>query len=343
MNHQKNQTPLEDYDRCKQSLEHLFTPYIRVIPDNNWSKIKAIWIPLLHHDYQQKSEKSHAIIITKQKTDQFGTVQGYLTAPNENYIPYQTTFFNPALTDDQIIDLIQQADNNIVQTVQVFGHTTPSTIVRTIKIGFTNTGMQICINYDHNDKIVDAFPIFGSNLHQNSWASQPQVIPQAAQKSEKTSPAYRSIIIKYNQATNSYIPTEPISYDFYLLYLLLQDATSSDIFADLQHWINNSSMQCLATCRLFLHKNKRHVELFAIYDLIDTENLCLPKSPQLIISMQQCIDFIKQASSMHSRSTQQFFIAIDDQHNVHLTDNLQSIIKKSFWQSMSKRMIGLFS
>lgn len=143
----------------KLKLDGLFHPITRVIPTDDWSKIKALWIPLLHHDYLNQLERSENITILEPSTDKFGTVQGYLTAPHENYIPYLTTFFNSKWTKNFVIEQIVQAYNNIIESVHtiVDDH---DTIIKKIVIGKTNQKMMIKMILDENDNVVDASPLF---------------------------------------------------------------------------------------------------------------------------------------------------------------------------------------
>ncbi len=147
----------------KQSLENLFNPLIRVVPEKDWSKIKAIWIPLLHHDYNNRLEKSGAIIITQKSIDKFGTVQAYVSASNENYIPYLTTFFNPNFTQEEVLEKIVQAQANILITENIVTDSTGELIIRKTKIGVAKSGMMITIVFDQAEKIIDAFPIFNTH------------------------------------------------------------------------------------------------------------------------------------------------------------------------------------
>ena len=147
----------------KQSLENLFNSLIRVVPEKDWSKIKAIWIPLLHHDYKNSLEKSGAIIIAQKSIDKFGSVQGYLSASNENYIPYVTTFFNPDFTQDQVLEKIVQARANVLVTESIVTDATGERIVRKTMIGVAKSGMMITIITNQDDKIIDAFPIFNTH------------------------------------------------------------------------------------------------------------------------------------------------------------------------------------
>ena len=146
----------------KQSLEHLFNPLIRVIPEKDWSQIKAIWIPLLHHDYKNTLEKSGEIFILQKAIDRFGTEQGYLTASNENYIPYLTTFFNPLFTQDQVLEKIVQAHQNILTTQSIITDATGERIIRKTMIGVDKSGIMMTIVTNQDDKIIDAFPIFNN-------------------------------------------------------------------------------------------------------------------------------------------------------------------------------------
>lgn len=157
---------IEPCQRFKQSLDALFNPFIRVVPENDWSKIKAIWIPFLHHDANNQLQKSEKITILQQATDKFGTIQGYLTAPNENYIPYLTTFFNPALTQDQVIEKILQAHKNILETENIVTDATGDRIIRKTVIGVAKSGMMISIVTNQDNKIIDAFPFFDSDSTQ---------------------------------------------------------------------------------------------------------------------------------------------------------------------------------
>ena len=155
-----DQNQIEIQERFKQSLESLFNPFIRVVPEKDWSKIKAIWIPFLHHDTSRQLEKSEKITILEPTIDKFGTIQGYLLALNENYIPYLTTFFNPDFTQDEVIEKILQADQNILETESVVTDATGEKTIRKTMIGITKSGMLISIVKNQDDKIIDAFPIF---------------------------------------------------------------------------------------------------------------------------------------------------------------------------------------
>ena len=155
-----NKQSTESKEQFKQSLEPLFNPFIRVIPEKDWSKIKAIWIPFLHHDYNNQLEKSEKITLLEPTVDKFGTVQGYLLASNENYIPYLTTFFSPSWTQNKVVEKILQAHKNILETELVVSNPANEKIIRKTVTGIAKSGMLISITTNNDDKIIDAFPIF---------------------------------------------------------------------------------------------------------------------------------------------------------------------------------------
>ena len=140
-------------------IESMFNPIVRVIPADDWSKIRAIWIPLLHHDYRNQLQRSEKIKILEQKTDKFGTIQGYLTAPNENYIPYLTTFFNPTWSTTLIEEYILQAFHNQVELIQSVIDE-DGIIIKKIIIGKTKINMLITIHLNQQGNIIDAAPLF---------------------------------------------------------------------------------------------------------------------------------------------------------------------------------------
>ena len=145
----------------KMLIDGLFNPIIRVIPAHDWSKIKAIWIPLLHHDYDNQLARSERITILRSRIDKFGTMQGYLTAPNENYIPYLTTFFNPTWTQDFVIEQILQAHSNVIESIATLVDDDDNErIVRQLFLGKTKLGMFIKITLNDKKNIIDASPIF---------------------------------------------------------------------------------------------------------------------------------------------------------------------------------------
>ncbi|MBP6870027.1 hypothetical protein KBC04_04040 [Candidatus Babeliales bacterium] len=148
------------YQSIQQNLEALFNPFIRVVPEKDWSEIKAIWIPFLHHDYKNELQKSEKIMILQPSVDKFGSIQGYLLARNENYIPYLTTFFSPQLTQFEVIELILQAQQTILETQLIVSNVEDQAVIRKSVIGAAKSGMLITITTDKHDKIIDAFPLF---------------------------------------------------------------------------------------------------------------------------------------------------------------------------------------
>ncbi len=173
--------------------------------------------------------------------------------------------------------------------------------------------------------------------------------PQAQQPPIKIDP---SIVITYNQITQSYTASQPMSYDFYLLFLLFTQSSCAKAPADKEpqtsakSWIQfckSSSIKCLATSQLFIHKNNGYIELFSIYDLTNTDDLCLPKSPKYIMTTKNFINFMIQKSQIYKQRPPQFFIVIDAQGHAHATTDLDSLKKLSFFGALQKTLAGIFS
>lgn len=171
----------EKIEQIKHNLDALFNPFIRVVPEKDWSQIKAIWIPFLHHDYNNQLEKSEKIKILEPVRDKFGTVKGYLTAPNENYIPYLTTFFNPTLTQDQVIEKILQAEQNILEIESIVTDTKTEKIIKKTFIGIAKSSMFISLTTDQDNKIINAFPIFHTDF-----------TPEFPDQSKNNNPAHKT-------------------------------------------------------------------------------------------------------------------------------------------------------
>lgn len=174
-------------------------------------------------------------------------------------------------------------------------------------------------------------------------------ISQAEHITIKTDP---SIVISYNQIIESYIAVQPMTYDFYLLFLLCTQSSCAKAPADKEpqisakSWIQfskSSSVKCLVTSHLFINKNNGYIELFSMYDLTNTDDLCLPKAPKYIMTTKNFINFMIQRSQIYKQKPDQFFIAIDDQGHAHLTTDLQSLKKVSFLSTLQKKLAGIFS
>lgn len=349
----------ESHSHLQQNLDALFNPMIRVVPEKDWSKIKAIWIPFLHHDAHNLLEKSEKITILQPETDKFGTVQGYLTAPNENYIPYITTFFNPAWTHEQVLERIIQAHNNILAVEHTVTNNSGEKIIRQTTIGVAKSGMMIAITTNEDYQIIDAAPIF--HIDDNIESSR---FKRTSQETIVSTPASNEqlITIKYNPIIKRYVATQPMSYDFYLLYALFMqsscapDPTKSYLGRGLadkesqnstKSWIQfckTSSTSSVATTQLFIHKNNGYIELFSMYDMIPTsDDLALPKAPKYIMTSKNFMNFMVQRSQIYKQRPDQFFIVIDAQGHAHLTTNLQTLHKVSFFGALQKRLASLFS
>jgi hypothetical protein len=162
-----------------------------------------------------------------------------------------------------------------------------------------------------------------------------------------------SVMVIKNQTTNSYIITQPLTYDFYLLYLLCtENLTPLSGEKQTHHFeknagINfykNSSMQCLATPQLFINKNNGYIELYSIYDLTNNpDDLCLPKSPKFIMTAKNFMQFMVKITQMHQQQPKKFFLVIDSQGHAHATTDLTSLEKTSFFASLQKKLSRLFS
>lgn len=153
------------------------------------------------------------------------------------------------------------------------------------------------------------------------------------------------VIIKKSSLTGNYIVPQAMNYDFYLLYLLVTQA-NGESQTSAKNWVNfckRSSLKCITTSQLFINKNNGYIELFSIYDLASTDDLCLPKSPQFIMTAKNFMNFMVQKSHIYQQQPNQFFIAIDSQGHAHLTTNLQTITKVSFLKSLHNKIMSFFS
>ncbi|MBP6870026.1 hypothetical protein KBC04_04035 [Candidatus Babeliales bacterium] len=173
--------------------------------------------------------------------------------------------------------------------------------------------------------------------------------------------SFNFITITKSKITQKYICAQAMDYDFYLLYLLFTETLSpasldqqnqpgeeSRSYGNFQKnngidFCKDSSVKCLATSQLFMNKNNGHIELFANYDLMNTEDLCLPKSPKFIMTAKNFIHFMMQKSQLLKQQPHQLFIVIDKQGHAHLTTDLQSITKVSFFSTIQKKLAGLFN
>ena len=155
----------------------------------------------------------------------------------------------------------------------------------------------------------------------------------------------QSIVITKSSITDNYIASQPMNYDFYLLYLLLMQETRDAQISTkkLINFCKKSSTTCLATSQLFIHKNNGHIEIFSIYDLTKTDNLYLPKSPKFIMTAKNLMNFMVQKSKIFKQRPDLFFIVIDGQGHAQLTTDLQSIKKKSFLSSLHKKIADFFT
>ncbi len=162
-----------------------------------------------------------------------------------------------------------------------------------------------------------------------------------------------SVLVIKNQTTNSYMISQPLTYDFYLLYLLCTETLTPASYETQTHhfeknvginFCKNSSMQCLATPQLFINKNNGYIELFSIYDLTNNpDDLCLPKSPKFIMTAKNFMQFMVKIAQIHQLQPKKFFLVIDSQGHAHVTTDLTSLEKTSFFASLQKKLSRLFS
>ena len=136
-----------------------------------------------------------------------------------------------------------------------------------------------------------------------------------------------------------------MTYDFYFLFLLAtQEMHNSQ--TSIKKYVDsckNSSIPCMVTQQLFINKHNGYVELYSIYDLANTDELCLPKSPKLIMTAKNFMNFMMQKNQILQQQPDQFFIAIDSQGHAHLTTDLQSITKKSFFGMLQQKLSTFFT
>lgn len=163
------------------------------------------------------------------------------------------------------------------------------------------------------------------------------------------------ITITKSPITQKYICKDQIHYDFYLLYLL---STASFLPTNLHeadgrnennfqktsgiNFCKNSSISCLVTSQLFMHKNNGYIELFASYDLINNEDLSLPKSPKFIMTAKNFIKFMMQKKQLEKEQPEKFFIIIDKQGHAHITQTLELITKISIFSVLTKKISSFF-
>ena len=140
-------------------LHALVTPTIRVVPESDWSSIKALWVPRFHHDYQNMHEQKQTIMILNKQVDHFGSVQGLLTMTDSDYTPYLATLFNSTWTPNFVLACIKQAFNHPVVSTQAI-NLNNNIYFQKKMIGKADNGLHIIIYTNEQNQIVDAFPTF---------------------------------------------------------------------------------------------------------------------------------------------------------------------------------------
>lgn len=164
------------------------------------------------------------------------------------------------------------------------------------------------------------------------------------------------VTIVKSTITQKYMCAEPINYDFYLLYLLFTqtftpttvpsetDPTNTNNFQKNSgiNFCKSSSTSCLATSQLFMHKNHGYIELFASYDLLNNEDLSLPRSPKFIMTAKNFMNFMMQKRQLQKQQPEKVFIIIDKQGHAHLTTTLELMTKISLLSMLQKKLASFF-
>ncbi len=128
--------------------------------------------------------------------------------------------------------------------------------------------------------------------------------------------------------------------DFHILYLLLDDEK-----IDTYHWSNfakNASLTCWTTSKIFINKNGKNIELFDVQDLINNEDLTLPKSPKFIMTTKNFVQFMGQIQKLQAYNYVQIYLAIDNDGKAHATTDLACITQKSFLSALTSKVKALF-
>ena len=150
----------------------------------------------------------------------------------------------------------------------------------------------------------------------------------------------RHIVIKKSNYTDLYICNQPMQSDFHLLYLLFDDEK-----VDAHHWSNfakNSSLTCWTTSKIFINKNGKNIDLFDIQDLINNDDLALPKKPNFTMTTKNFVQFMTQIQKLQEYNSAQIYIAIDNDGNAHATTDLALITTKTFFGTLTSKIKDLF-
>jgi hypothetical protein len=128
--------------------------------------------------------------------------------------------------------------------------------------------------------------------------------------------------------------------DFYLLSLLVENDIKN--LENLINFIKSSSIHCWTTDQLFMNKHGKNIELFSVSNLINNEELCLPKSAKFTISRRNFMQCIMNIKKLHDQTITKIYIAIDEQGSIYITHDLASIKKYDFLSSLLSSIKNFF-
>ena len=145
----------------------------------------------------------------------------------------------------------------------------------------------------------------------------------------------RHIVIKKSNFTDLYVCAQPMQSDFHALYLVFdQEKVAAN------HWSNfikNASLTCWTTSKVFINKNGRNIELFDVQDLINNEDLALPKTPKFTLTAKNFVQFMGQIQKLQQYNSAQIYLAIDSEGCAHATTDLASIKAQTFFGSLTSK------
>jgi len=139
----------------------------------------------------------------------------------------------------------------------------------------------------------------------------------------------RSITLHKSIVTNTYIVTQAMTQEFYLLYLLVIQHDNSG--KSLELFIKKSSVTSCITQHLFINKKGNTVELFDVHDLAQRDGLCLPAQAVISIPFHNFVKFIASKQQLILQNSQSIIIAVDDSGYIYATTDLQTIQQKPLY------------
>ena len=149
----------------------------------------------------------------------------------------------------------------------------------------------------------------------------------------------RHIVIKKSNFTDLYVCARPMQSDFHALYLLFDEEKVAA-----NHWANfakNTSLTCWTTSKMFINKNGKNIELFDVQDLINNDDLTLPKSPKFTVTAKNFTQFMGQIQKLQEYHSAQIYLAIDSDGYAHATIDLAAIKKQTFLGILTSKFKAL--